>query len=150
MTEFMPDEKKKQADISLHSSNLNCKENRSYVRFDVSQSKISKFQSLNSMKRDSLVEEFYNRGLAWQLIKKYEEARANYCRTLDIAPKFGKAHLGLGEVYLNIGQKKRAFRHLTLAKNLFSTRGDYKNIINALKLLRKISENNDKENLAGS
>tara|TARA_B100000686_G_scaffold337489_1_gene408694 strand:- start:4523 stop:5173 length:651 start_codon:yes stop_codon:yes gene_type:complete len=139
--------KEKRANISLRPKNHNFWGHSSFLKSIFFQDKISNFRSLKSIKMDSLVEEFYNRGLAWQLIKNYKEARADYCRALSIAPKFGKAHLGLGEVYLKLGQKKRALQHLTLAKNLFSIRSDNKNMTNALNLLRNFSRNNDDENL---
>ena len=102
--------------------------------------KVSKLRFNNLIRQDISVEELYNRGLALQLIKNYKNSKDYYMRVLSLAPKFGKAHLGLGEICYELGEVKRCYRHLTMAKDAFFVTGDVKNLKSTLKLLNKVTD----------
>tara|TARA_B100000686_G_scaffold353708_1_gene460407 strand:- start:3 stop:626 length:624 start_codon:yes stop_codon:yes gene_type:complete len=103
--------------------------------------KIWKLRTVNIIRRDAAAEEYYNRGLAWQRVKKHQKSKLEYRQALKIAPKYGKAHLGFGEVCWEMGETELAVQHLNVAKMLFLQNGDLKNLNLALDLIEKVSIN---------
>ena len=52
---------------------------------------------------------YYNRGIAYNSLKKYPEALADYTKAIELDPKYADAYYNRGEVYKALGKTKEAY-----------------------------------------
>lgn len=109
-------------------------------RFSKDRDKIERFKVSQEVQRDSSVEGYYNEGVAFERIGRWPEAKQAYESALEIAPCFGKAHMGLGKVYDHMDKAQNALYHMNLAAVHFKKNGDHKRLIETKDRLRNFKE----------
>jgi len=94
-------------------------------------------------------EAFFERGLVYLELKKYDEAIQDFYRVIDIEPRYADAHWHLGLTYADlIGDNQKALEHFNEAASLFSLYNWQDRFLEAQEFIRLLSSEDDNLSIA--
>ncbi len=71
----------------------------------------------------NLADAYYNRGLIYLDLGKYDEGLADFDEAIRLKPEFSKSYHGKGLIYLQIGQLEKALDNFTISINMLPSYG---------------------------
>lgn len=91
----------------------------------ISGDKIASLKDFNEAIRlnPNLADAYYNRGLIYLDLGKYDEGLADFDEAIRLKPEFSKSYHGKGIIYLEIGQLEKALDNLTISIEMLPTYG---------------------------
>ncbi len=70
------------------------------------------------------VEAYYNRGIAYKMLKQWQKAIADFDQVLTIHSSYADAYVQRSGIYLNLSQKEKAITDLEMAIQLFEAQNN--------------------------